>query len=76
MAKKKAKKTKKAKTAPGTKGTKIKCPVCECVVLVALPKQECVSFCPCPSCKETIEAHECCILCDFGQKPCGACKKR
>jgi hypothetical protein len=67
---------KKAKKAQTAEGTKIKCPVCECIVLVKLPENECASFCPCPCCKETIEAHECCILCDFGQKPCDECKKK
>jgi hypothetical protein len=68
---------KKAKTAKTAGRTKIKCPVCECVVLVKLPKKRCASFCACPSCKETIEAHGCCILCDYGQKkPCAECNKK
>lgn len=48
-------------------GTKIKCPVCECVAFAKITKKDSLSIWPCPSCNETIEAQECCIVCDFGQ---------
>jgi len=81
MAKKKAKKRKptaKKKTAKKTARMRVRitCPMCRCKGMVNMPKHTCKSACECPCCKETIEAGKCCILCDYSDKACGACKKK
>jgi len=59
---------KKASKEKAATGAKIRCPVCESAVNVKVVKHDVMFVYPCPSCNETIEAHKCCLLCDFGKK--------
>ena len=54
----------------------ITCPKCKYVQKIEVPKNKCIPFYRCNSCKNIVKAKKgsCCVVCDYSDKKCPVSK--